>query len=425
MADITIEAAARATLYQIIAARGGIFWTSPTVGYTIYVDSSSDLKYRKTADGGATWGGAVNIRTGTVQGYDCWADWQTAGDAGTKIHIAYTDADSDDVRYVYLDTSGDTVGGDDQIEACQGTGSMFVFIGRLYINVSITKTRGGNLAVAFRYIDTDVTHFREFYTSPDADTWTNEASPWEASSDHILIFPGNEADNQDVWAVFWDITADEISLKTYDDSGNSWSEQSISGSMVEASAELSMDGAIRLSDGHLIFAAWSDFDDANADLKVWDINGAGSITAKTNVITDEAESFLSSVFINQDNDDIYITYVSGTAARSVVKVFYQKSDDGAGTWGSETAMQADAEDDEKWISAGAVKATWGGKFQPVWFNDDLNDIFCNTDNGVSIAAAVGAGWTGIAKVIGVGEANIGKVSGVAKASIAKISGVAV
>jgi len=388
MADITIEAAAYSTLYKI-AQRGGIFWTSPTVGYVIYTDSAYDLKYRKTEDGGATWGGAFNIKTGNVLQYDCWADWQTVGDAGTKIHIAYIDTDSNDVRYVYLDTSDDSVGGDNQIEACQGTGTMYTAaVARINWYVTITKTRGGNLAVALRYKDDTLEDFFGFYTSPDATTWTSEASPWEANaSDYVLLFPGNEADNQDLWAAFWDATANEISLKTYDDSGNSWSEQLISADMTETVNYLQMDGTIRLSDGHLIFAAWSQYDNAASDLMVWDINGSGSITAKTNVITNTAEYFLVSVFINQVNDDIYIAYVGGTAAGSLVVAFYQKSVDGGANWGGQQALQADVEDDERWISAGAMKATWGGKFQPVWFNDDINDLFTNTDNGISIAGA--------------------------------------
>lgn len=391
MADIQIEAAATAELYAK-ALRGGVFWTSPTVGYVIYPDANNDLMYQKTADGGGTWGGAVAI---VVAGscdalcYDCWADWQTAGDAGTKIHIAYLSADTEEVRYVYLDTSGDSVGGDDLIETCQGTGTFFSIIGKQYYLVSITKTRGGNLAVAVKYIDDAAIHFGIFYTSPDGDAWTSEANPFEGVYyDLCLLFPGNEADNQDVWLIYWDVSANIISLKTYDDSGNSWSEQTISANMNNSPHYVQMDGQIRLSDGHLIFAAWSQYDNAASDLMTWDINGAGSITAKTNVITNEANTFLVSVFINQVNDDIYITYASGTDAENLVKVFYQKSVDGGANWGGEQVLQANAEDDERWISAGAVKEAWGGKFQPFWFNDDEADLFTNTDNGVSIAAVV-------------------------------------
>ena len=382
MADVVIEDAAVSYIH-FVARRAGVFWTSFRVGYLIYADSLYDLKYKKTTDGGATWGSAINIRTGRVVDFDCWADWQTAGDAGTKIHIAYLDTDTDDVRYVYLDTSNDTIGGDDLIEACQGSGELDLSYGTIYHWLSITKTRGGNLAVVLRYTDSLAALFYGFYTSPDGDTWTSENTLWEAAKDYVLLFPSNEADNQDIWAIFWDIDANEISLKTYDDSGNSWSEQLISASMADTSYK-QMGGAIRLSDGHLIFAAWSEYSAATADLMVWDINGAGSITAKTNVITDTNEYFLASVFINQVNGDIYVAYAGGTDTTTLVAVFYQKSVDGGANWGGQTALQADVEDDEKWISAGAMKASWGGKFQPVWFNDDLNDLFTNIDNGISI-----------------------------------------
>jgi len=386
MADVTIEVAAKNTLWNM-AVRGGVFWTSPTTGYVIYINDSSDLVYRKTTNGGAAWGGAVNIKTGTIINFDSWADWQTEGDAGTKIHIAYIDADANDVHYVYLDTSGDSVGGDDQIEACQGTGAIYTVVRWDYVLISITKTRGGNFAVALHYRDSDQVHFYSFYTSPDATTWTSEASPWEAAGDFILLFPGNEVDNQDVWAAFWDGSANAISLKTYDDSGDSWSEQAFSGLMIDHPYHLQMDGQVRLTDGHLIFAAWSRFDNLTSDLMVWDINGAGSITAKTNIITDTAEYALVSVFINQVNDDIYVAYVGGTDMGNFVKAFYQKSVDGGANWGGQEALQADAEDDERWISAGAMKAAWGGKFQPFWFNIDLHDLFTNTNNGILIEAA--------------------------------------
>jgi len=266
MADVVIEAGAYTTLYGS-ANRGGPFWTSPTVGYIIYVDSATDLVYRKTSDGGATWAAANVLVTGAVLAYDCWADWQTPGDAGTKIHTACIDLTTNDVLYVSLDTSN---GAEviDKIEDCRGTGTFHGTISRTYHEISITKSRGGNLAVGFQYTDSGYTPFYGFYISPDGDTWTSRAALWEDYYDHCRLFPGNEADNQDVWAAYWDASANEISLKTFDNSGNSWSEQSISGSMAEAADYLQMDGVIRFSDGHLLFAAWNLFDSADADLIV-------------------------------------------------------------------------------------------------------------------------------------------------------------
>lgn len=381
--------------------RAGVFWTSPTVGYVIYQDSSRDLKYQKTQDGGATWDGAVNIRTGKIHHYDCWADWQTEGDAGTKIHIVFLDADSNDVRYAYLDTSDDSVGGS-QIEAVLGNGILYE-IGKKYRNlVSITKTRGGNLAVTFHYQDWSLNDdYFGFYTSPDGAAWTSKATPWEATGDYIQLYAANLVDSDDLWAAFWDLSANEISLKTFDDSGNSWSAGTAIGTMVEASTTvnyLQMDGAIRLSDGHLIFSAWSQYSNAAADLKVWDIDGEGSITAKGNVLTDSNKSVLVSVFVDQKSDDIYIAYLKGPTTIVELQAFYRKSEDGGGSWsGSDQTMQADARDDMRWISAGAVKAAWGGKFQPVWYDDDDWDLFTNSDNGITITAEVGV--EAIVKVI--------------------------
>lgn len=421
MADVTIDAAVFGA-HQRFPTRGGPFWTTTLIGYIVYLDSTGDLVWSKTADGGATWSGANVIVPTGVRNYSCWADWQTEGDAGTKIHIVAVESAGDTISYTYLDTSDDSEGGLDTIEACQGTGTLGTGTNRDEVQAFITKTRGGNIAVAFRYKDSFGTTFYGFYTSPDGDTWTSKASPWEAAADYILLFPANLADNQDLWLVFWDISANEISLKTYDDSGNDWTtiaEVSISGSMFDNAGYQQFAGAIRLSDGHLILAAWSQFDNAASDLMCWDITDAGTITAKTNLITNTAEYAVASVFINQDNDDIYVAYVGGTTMGSATQVRYKKSADGGGSWGGDTVFQADAEDDETWVSCGAVKAAWGGKFQPIWFNDDLNDLFTNTDNGISIAAAA-AGETheGAATLTGVGTlAGIGRGIFIGKATL--------
>ncbi len=144
MADVTIEAAAHNTLY-LRSLRGGPFWTSPTVGYVIYLNVNSDLVYRKTVNGGANWGAQQVVAAAAAcnaNSYDCWADWQTSGDAGTKIHIAYVSLDLNQIRYVYLDTSDDSVGGDDLIETCQGTGTISTCQGSAITTFSIPKIKG-------------------------------------------------------------------------------------------------------------------------------------------------------------------------------------------------------------------------------------------------------------------------------------------
>jgi len=386
-ADVTIDAAAYDGLWNAITGRAGPHWTSTTTAYVIYIDSSSDLVYQKTGDGGDTWDGVTNIKTGTIKGFDTWADWQTAGDAGTKIHMAYYNQAIPDVGYIYLDTNTDTVGGDDRVDWILVDADMVPY------TVSITKSRGGQFYIVWALYEFLSGNDTGFYTSPDAATWTLSSNPMETYTDLILLFAGNEIDPDDIWAAYWDDDADELSLKTYDDSGNSWSEQSISGSIELATSHKQFDGQIRLSDGHLILVAWSELNTATADLKCWDINGAGSITAKTDIIQNTAEYAICSVMINQINDDIYVAYVGGTDYTSLVKCFYQTSDDGGGTWGGQTAMQADAEDDERWLSAGSLTAANGGKFLPFWFNDDLDDIFCNTDNAIDLNPGGGATLT--------------------------------
>lgn len=390
MADITIATDAH-TVSHIMGTHGGPFWRSTLIGYAFYTDDSQDLICRKTTDGGATWGSPIIITPDSQKGFfwDCYADWQTEGDAGTKIHIVYMEMDEGSMAYRYFDTSTDTVSDPaGHVETCQGSGQFHAQVSREKCCTSITKTRGGNLAIALRYHDNLDAAFYSFYTSSDGSAWNSKTSPWEADSDYMQLYPGNEADTQDIWAAFWDISANAISLKTYDDSGNSWSEQAIVSSMAESGTYLQWDGQIRLSDGHLIFAAWDALGySGTANLMVWDINGASSITAKTNLIADTQHYFLASIFVNQINDDIYVAYIGGTGILSEVTAVYKKSTDGGSTWGSQTAMQADAEDDERWIGAGCLKAAWGGKFQPFWYNDDLEDLFCSTDNAISIALA--------------------------------------
>lgn len=387
-ADIAINTGLE-TAWDTIQCRSGIYWTSSTVGYVFFI-TSTGLQYDKTSDGGSNWAGASTIVAHDMVAMGCYADWETPGDSGTKIHIVYIDTDDDDISYCYFDTDGDSSGGDTTILSPGAAISTTVNYGYHY--ATITKTVGGILATAFHYRTTSVAW--AFYTSDDSgSSWDSRASPWESvEEDKIVLYPANLADTDDLWGLYVDFDGlgSAASIKTFDDSGNSWSEDHIT-SIYNDEEALPFAADVRHSDGHLMMALWNIYDSASADLLFYDIEDGSNITSKTTILTDTGEAFLADVFINQVNNYIYVSYAKGTSAHSAVKIYYQYSDDGATSWEGETAMQADAEDDERWVCTGGMAAAQGAKFMPVWFNDDLDDLFCNADNAISIAASGGYG----------------------------------
>ena len=390
MADVTIEAAAYNAL-NYRAVRVGPVWTDEDTAYVFYINAAEDLVYRKTVDGGANWAAAVSVKEATVEASSIWFDKWTPGDAGTKIHISYIESDSDDVLYRRLDTATDILS--DEVIIFNGASAAFSSAWNAR-TLDITKARGGNLYCGF-WIDNDAEN--GFYRSTDGGAnWTARTTMADGVAvDLILLEPGDEADTNDIWCFYWDASANEISLKVYDDSGNSWGETAIGGSMAESAEYYQMSAAQRASDNHVILAAWSQLNNAASDLMVWDIggDGVGEINAKANVLTDTPEAAQCAVFINQQNDDIYVAYLKGTDWTTLVRAFYKKSIDGGANWGNETALSVDAEDDHRAIWAGHSVGDEGGYFMPCWFDDDDNDLFTNTANAIAIAAAGGAPQT--------------------------------
>ncbi|KKM66931.1 hypothetical protein LCGC14_1476210 [marine sediment metagenome] len=385
MVDTLVENTVTADLDERNGAFGP-YWSDVSTGEQIHQDDVGNLMHARTTDKGASWT-TTQIAVASALQVACWYDRETPGDTGTLVHIAFFDLIGDDfVFYITLDVSDGTIGTKRTVDSTI-TGGFFPADHR----IAITKTVSGNLIVAFSTL-TEV----ECYRSDDAGvTWTDRADVFETATekDWCLLFPAAMADDDDACAMFWDRSANAITLKMYDESANTWTEfaTAIAATAVDDAIHMNMDGAVRHSDSHILVAWHSDDDTTGDDLQTADLTvdsiASPTVTAKTNVVTNQAESAQVAVFINQQNDDVYVAYLKGGTWTSTVDVVYHLSDDGMATWGTEQAYSESVADDFRLVHAGRTVGNAGGRYQPSFYDDDQTDIYVNETNDIEIAAA--------------------------------------
>lgn len=389
MADITIENDCGTSQKGGVVSRNLVFISS-TVGYAFYIEGTSEsTEYRKTTNGGASWGSPVSLNdvAGTLEWITIWYDKWTPSDTGTKIHIWWFETTNDDVLHRTLDTSGDSLSS--PVVVFNGASASSTPTAQ-WLNGTKAKTNG----YLYVFFDIDGGTETGFYRSTDGGAnWTSRASPFEATADYILLFPSNLADPNDIWGLYDDVSTNEVTLKSYDNSGDSWSESAVITTLVESTqvnTRIQMNGSIRLSDGHLIFVACNNYNNAANDIECWDITstgGVGSKTQLTNVVTNVADCNGACIFIDQNTNDLYVAYLGnedGTEAWTTdTKAYYKKSTDDGSTWGSQTALGVTGDD------LRTICVDLGGtntRFYPGWYNDDLFDFVGNFDNSVAISA---------------------------------------
>ena len=388
MADTLVEGDIHLSAEFNNALRGP-YWSDISTSVIVSYDLlGQDISFFRTTDKGATWSKTV-IDAGNFEHLACWYDQETPGDSGTLLHLLWADSETDDFFYRTIDVATGALGTQRvvaSVTAVNTNGSK--------IRLSITKSRNGNLYAAYNNNAVD----SDFLRSVDGGaTWVSRASFYEATRDWAMFFPANTGDDADIVGIYWDVDADAISVKMYDDNdGNdgSWTETSIDTDAVDDTTHMNLDGVLRHSDGHVLFAFHSDDDTAGDDLRTYDITvdsiASPTITAKTNIFTNQAESAQVAVFINQQDDEVRIAYLKGGTWTATVDCVFHISTDGMGAWGTEKAYSEAAADDIQLLTAGRSVGNDGGRYQPAFYNDDLGDIFVNEVNDVEIVAVSGA-----------------------------------
>jgi hypothetical protein len=241
--------------------------------------------------------------------------------------------------------------------------------------------KGGNLLCCFNI---DAADEMGTYKSVDnGATWSVVTNALEANLDQTFIFPANVADANDGWFLYDDDSAAELTLKEYDDSGNSYTESSaltFTNNDTTATGQYGFSGSIRHEDGHLIVAFFNAFDSATGDFLVYDMNSTASITALTAITTDIDDMYYPSVYLNQDQPDwIYVAYIGKSDGSETLlttaSVYYALSKDRGVTWTKDIAFSESSTD---------YRQTWtplnGERFMVAWMDISAVSIINNYVN---------------------------------------------
>ena len=367
----------------------GPYWESQYAGVSIHTDNGSDHAYNYHSSIGI---GATTRTGGTNLASNAYFEPQTPGLTNPIVHMALlgnTGAGAGTLTYKWFHVRGGSELQTVTIISTLSNGA----IGTNY--TVITVTRSGNIILGY----TNPAASGGYKSTDGGQTWVVIASPFEGGAiDNAWGASCNTGDNNDAAIVFYDRSAAELSIKVYDDSIDTWVETSIAtGIDTVTGSSLAIkhgEGNVRLSDGHYIFAHWSQMDNVAADLRCWDLNinsvSAPTVTALGDVVTNLAESGLCTLFIDQTNDDIYVAYGKGDPTWGTsVSIVYRKSTTGGSSFGSEQAMSEDAPANLCQLSATAMgPATRGGRFQPLWFNAATLNTKANEVNDLAIASSL-------------------------------------
>ncbi len=380
MADTAIATNVTTTLRN---KRGvtGPYWLSDQIGAWLYINSSNDLSTIRTEDGGSSRS-AATYEAGSVATLSSWFDRDTPGNTGTLIHVVWIDDDTDAFHYNSFDIQANSWGTERTVAS-----SLTVNGGTENNRAAITRTAGGDLIAAFVCSSTNSGTYR---STDGGANWSSIANVFESNTrDTLQLFPAATVANEDAAALFHDNSADELSVKMYDQSANSWTETVLSTGIANLAQYDGMDGAVRHSDGHLLVAAHTNINNVADDLVTWDIAvdsiASPTVTSTANIYTNQDESGEVRLFLDQQRDEVYAIYLKGGTWESSVTPVYHVSANGMTSWGAEQTYGAGAGAFEHIGRTGTVGDD-GGRFQPTFYDSPNDDLWTNLDNDLAIAA---------------------------------------
>lgn len=392
-ADVTIVSSV-ITANFIGGGVNNLIQTPSGVLYFVYCDAGSDIAFVKSADNGLTWGNPTIVYAGTVTALAVWYDrWSNV--ASGKIHCAYTDSAVDDILYRSIDTeNSDALG----VQATVFAGGTTAAGGAL----SITRARGSIIMVAGS-IDAGAED-GGWCSTDGGSTWTGSTTdPSEAATqDQYLLLPGWNADTEDLQLIFWDADQNQISVKRYDASGDTYVEELFTTSdMVDTPAATSFrsfDAAVDIANSRNVVIGWTAVDLANADLRCYLVDDTTS-SRVTDVVLDSADDqTLCALSIDTLTGYWYVFYAGKSDGSETVgtnvSICCKVSKDSGTTWGNELVLTTKAADNniKALYSPPRFSSAFGAPPPVAWYDDQTVDVIrCNVPLPTSRRATYLAG----------------------------------
>lgn len=349
--------------------------------YNFFVDSSNDLVFNKSTDGGATFGLDVTINsTDNWQTVTAWFDKWTPSDTGDIIHLAATEITTDNLRYFSIDTaSADAVGGNvlivdftDLFSATVGcptitkatNGDLFAAaIGLTPAGIKVGKSTDSGVSFS------DVTGGGAADFNEDQDTI--QLMPLSTDDDVILI--GTRETEADLRSVVYDNSVTDAfegsSVLIDTASSIAGLSHSFGLTLDKSSSTIYLvysDGGVSTSESDALFTSYPD------STRVW----ATAVpiihtfeTATTQVLDGDKVGF--SLARDQTDGIMLLAIAVGRSTTSKFIILFISSNDGA-TWSDPIKIPTVVPDDYRKTQQSMAVLDQAEGWYISWFNDDTN-----------------------------------------------------
>jgi hypothetical protein len=373
-------------------------------GYKFFRDQSAAAAgpcvYKKTTDGGTTWGSPVTVDSKTVCiQVQVWYDRWTPGDTGTNIHIATFDTTADDIFYNRLDTTSDTLlMGSTPVSMVSNTGQGGTIV-EGQNTMAITKGTDGTVYATTA--DASDQYIVECTTNCNLATgWTETGTnPLDSANDYSMLMPlasGN------IMLINRSIALEDIRSKIWNNTSWSGAWTTIDANATDnITYDVGMSATVSsTTPGRIYFAYTADNVapiGATTDVRTAIYNGSTWATS-TNVISNSATRGVTGVAIGVDaiTDDVYVAYSAQTTPNtaSTGNIYWKTATSSMKNWSTEVGPINSAANDMYGVdlniaSDQRIFASWFDNTNDDVYGDTIADIFAGihaTSTGSQIAS---------------------------------------